>query len=153
MNYVERTKNVRIRHALKGGEVRIANHMVDGYDATNKVVYEYYSCYWHKHSCQKNYDPKEWDRLVQREKILLELDCFQDIVTITSCEWMEMPESKEWYYYPTNAQPITMEDILQDGVNDRLFGFVTVDIHAPEDLIPRSSEFLPIFSKCRNHYC
>ena len=38
-----------------------------------------------------------------------------------------------------------MEDILDDIVNDRLFGFVKVDIHVPGELIPRFSEFPPIF--------
>ena len=59
-----------------------------------------------------------------------------------------MPVSKYWYSLPQREDtpsPITMDDILDDIVNDHLFGFVKVDIHDPDEQIARFSEFPPIF--------
>lgn len=36
-----------IRHAKNGGEVRLGNFTVDGYDEVNNTVYEFHGCYWH----------------------------------------------------------------------------------------------------------
>lgn len=36
-----------IRHAKNGGEVRLWNFTVDGYDEVNNTVYEFQCCYWH----------------------------------------------------------------------------------------------------------
>ena len=38
--------NDRIQHANNGGELRIANLLVDGYDATTRTVYEFNCCLW-----------------------------------------------------------------------------------------------------------
>ena len=37
----------RIRHAFNGGEVRVANMLVDGFDASTRVVYEFNGCFFH----------------------------------------------------------------------------------------------------------
>ena len=37
----------RILHSSNGGEQRIANHLVDGYDPTTRTVYEFHGCLWH----------------------------------------------------------------------------------------------------------
>ncbi|XP_062618140.1 uncharacterized protein LOC134279744 [Saccostrea cucullata] len=36
-----------IRHARNGGEVKIGNYTVDGYQEATRTVYEFYGCYWH----------------------------------------------------------------------------------------------------------
>lgn len=36
-----------IRHAKNGGEVRLENYTVDGYDENTQTVYEFHGCYWH----------------------------------------------------------------------------------------------------------
>ena len=41
----------RILHALNGGEQRIDNSYVDGYDSTKKIIYEFMGCLWH--GCRK----------------------------------------------------------------------------------------------------
>ena len=56
LEYVMRTEGVSIRHAENGGEVRIDNFSVDGYDESTRTVYEYYGCYWHGHSCNTTYN-------------------------------------------------------------------------------------------------
>ena len=66
---IMRTQNVNIRHAENGGEVRIDNFVVNGYDESTKTVYEYYGCYWHQHFCRSEYDTKTWNRTEEREEI------------------------------------------------------------------------------------
>ena len=37
----------RIRHVDNEGEVRVAGHLVDGFDASTNTVYEFHGCLWH----------------------------------------------------------------------------------------------------------
>ena len=67
------TKGVHIRHAENGGEVRIANFIVDGYDESAKTVYEYHGCFWHKHFCHVGYHPNVWNKTVDRESSIRDL--------------------------------------------------------------------------------
>ena len=54
-----RTKDIDIRHAENGGEYRIDNYLVDGFDEKNNTVYEFHGCFWHGHACGTNYTRKE----------------------------------------------------------------------------------------------
>ena len=51
-----KTKNISIQHAENGGEYRINNYKVDGYDEANNTVYEFHGCHWHGHPCHLNAD-------------------------------------------------------------------------------------------------
>ena len=82
---------------VKTMEVRIGNNLVDGYDRRTRTVYEFYGCYWHGHSCQRNYDPVKWNKLIERERKLLEHDEIDNVISIWQCEWMKNPESKKKY--------------------------------------------------------
>ena len=42
-----RKNQIKIRHALNGGEQKVCGHYVDGYDPETKTVYEFHGCYWH----------------------------------------------------------------------------------------------------------
>ena len=48
--------------------VRIGNFPVDGFDERTQAVYEYHGCFWHKHFCQKSYDPEVWEKTLERKK-------------------------------------------------------------------------------------
>ena len=67
---------------------------------------------------------------------------------------MKMPESKVWYHLPCreDPSPITMDDILDDVVNDRLFGLFKVDIHVPVEHVGRFSEFHPLSKTLKSNY-
>ena len=149
LDYIMRTKNVKIRHAeTPRGEYRIDNYKVDGYDEENNTVYEFHGCYHHGHFCHtKWYNAKKWDNTVQRDQAIR--NGGYNLVTITSCEWIKMSESKDWYPPTTtnnnNTEDITKQDILNDVINEEEFGFVKVDIHVPEHLIAKFSEFPPLF--------
>ena len=90
-----KTTGAKIRHAENGGEIRIDNFSVDGYDENTRTVYEYHSCFWQGHHCQTNYDMEKWHKTVDRENSLRALG--YTVVSITSCEWIKTPESKVFY--------------------------------------------------------
>lgn len=49
------TKNKTIRHALNGGEVKLGEYFVDGFDPDEKMVYEFFGCLFHGcPDCYKN---------------------------------------------------------------------------------------------------
>ena len=49
----------RIPTVRNGGEVRVTNHLVDGYDPTTQTVYEFHGCLWH--GCPRCF-PRKCDR-------------------------------------------------------------------------------------------
>ena len=94
LEYLMRSvEGLYIRHAANGGEVRIENFLVDGYDERTKTVYKYNGCFWHKHFCRSDYDPTVWDKTVAREETLRNLG--YNVISITSCEWFRTPESSD----------------------------------------------------------
>ena len=154
LHYVMKTKNIKIKHAENGGEHRIENFLVDGYDEENNTVYEYHGCYWHGHFCTSSYDEEKWQKTLERDQEIR--DAGYTLETITSCEWKKIPESEN--FYPPlreendpsetendGTETITKECILDDVQNERVFGFIKVDIRVPEHLISTFSEFPPIF--------
>ena len=44
LKWIEHSTGVKLQHAGNGGEVRIGNYKVDGYDPETNRVYEYYGC-------------------------------------------------------------------------------------------------------------
>ena len=150
LDYMMHTKNVHIRHAENGGEHRIDNFLVDGFDEENNTVYEFHGCFWHGHSCGTNYDEEKWNRTLERDQTIR--DAGFNLVTITSCQWIQYPESKEFYPPPpppTEHDEETIkqkrEEILENIKKEQVFGFAKVDIHVHEDDISKFSEFPPIF--------
>ena len=122
----------------------------------NNTVYEFHGCYWHGHFCTSNYDKDKWSKTLERDQAIR--DAGYQLETITSCEWLKMPESRNYYPPPevehetsdiqndqSSDEDITKESILDDVRNEKVFGFVKVDIRVPDDLISTFSEFPPIF--------
>ena len=142
LTWISKTTGVKIQHAENGGEVRIDNYYCDGFDKDNQTVYSYHGCYWHGHSCNLNYDQDKWADTLQREHHLRDLG--YKVVSITSCEWHKREESNIWYE-KDKEEGCTMDDILRGVKNDDIFGFVRCDIHVPEHLIARFSDFPPLF--------
>ena len=145
------TEGVHIRHAENGGEVRIENFYVDGYDESTRTVYEYHGCFWHKHFCHAGYDAEVWNNTLQRERTIRDLG--YNVISITSCVWKKMPESKDWYRptptVPTTTVPAkTQDEILDDVRNEVIEGFAVYSVHVPDEKKARFSEFPPIFKNC-----
>ena len=142
LEYLKRNLKIDIRHVLNSphGEKRISNYSVDGFCHSNNTIYEYYGCFAHGH-CGCNKDTKKWINTKIREKHLSRLG--YNIVSITSCVWQKDPASKR--QLPISQTPCLFTDIVDCIMNNESFGFVRCDIHVPEHLIPRFSEFPPIF--------
>ena len=68
IKHAMRTTGAHIRHAENGGEEKIENFLVDGYDESSKTMYDYHGCFWHKHFCHSGYDAEVWNKTVEREK-------------------------------------------------------------------------------------
>jgi len=47
LKWVSETQNIRIRHKLNGGEVKIGWCKVNGLDEENGTIYEFQGCWWH----------------------------------------------------------------------------------------------------------
>ena len=142
LEYLRITLGIDIRHGANSphGEKRIENYSVDGFCSSNNTIYEYYGCFYHGH-CGPNRDKKKWFKTKERERHLSSLG--YNIVSITSCKWKKSLASKE--EYPVTQTPCTFHDVKDGIMNNESFGFVKCDIHVPDELIPRFSEFPPIF--------
>ena len=60
LNYISKTKNLNIQHALNGGEKKLTidgkTYKVDGFCKETNTVYEFYGCFWHgcQNCCKPN---------------------------------------------------------------------------------------------------
>lgn len=62
------------------------------------------------------------------------------------CSCQEMPCGKEKYIEAENpTDPEYVNNVCEDILADKLFGFCQVDIHAPENLREKFEEFSPLF--------
>ena len=161
LEYMASSQNVHIIHAENGGEKRINNFKVDGFDEVNNTVYSFHGCFWHGHPCHVNADLEKWEKTKRREQDLRDLG--YTVVTMTSCEWMKMPESKTWYHLKNQEQEqeqdqddlseeeklkIKQDQLIEDIKNDKVFGFVKCSLHVPDHLIDEFSDFPPIYKNC-----
>ena len=59
LNYMSKTKNLTIQHALNGGEKKLTiddkTYKVDGFCEETNTVYEFHGCFWH--GCSNCYKP------------------------------------------------------------------------------------------------
>ena len=108
LEYLMRTNDIDIRHAENGGEYRIDNYMVDGFDEKNNTVYEFHGCFWHGHACGTNYNEEKWNQTLEREQAIREAG--YNLVTITSCQWIQNPASKQLYPPPPPTNPTELSD-------------------------------------------
>ena len=58
------------------------------------------------------------------------------------CSGQEMPCGKEKVF---STNPEERDELIQNVLNDKLFGFFQVDIEVPEQLLDKFSEFSPLF--------
>ena len=96
VEYLRRFKGViNIQHAANGGEVKLGNYIVDGFDRETNTVYEYYGCFFH--GCPecfpadlRNPDTKKRMRQAYTEtkhrERYLRIAGYK-IVSIWGCEW------------------------------------------------------------------
>ena len=143
LTHISKERNIAIRHEENSplGEKRIENYKVDGFCEETQTVFEYNGCYHHGHDCSNNYNAEKWGRTLQKEEALRNIG--YHVESITSCEWRNDDRSNIWY--DTENVSCTMQDVITGVNSDEIFGFVKLSIKVPEELIPKYSEFPPIF--------
>jgi hypothetical protein len=126
LEYLRRYGGVpNLRHAMNGGEVKIGNYFVDGFD--NNTVYEYYGCFFH--GCKECFDgklvnPDTNKRLIQsytetmrRERWLR--DQGYKVKSMWGCEWrklkQELPNLREKIDAMKLPKPLNPRDAFYGG--------------------------------------
>jgi G:T-mismatch repair DNA endonuclease (very short patch repair protein) len=71
---MEQMDGCRIMHARNGREYRppeLAKYSVDGYCPETKVIYEFFGCFWHGHTCQpyRDVSTMSGDTLAERYEL------------------------------------------------------------------------------------
>ena len=131
---------------------------VDGICYHCNTVFEAMGCYYHNCPCQEA-RPSLTDADIERGvKKRQQDEMLRDYIQQKGYEIVEMWECEWWSLYKTDApvktylranfphkRPISEEQLLQQVINGRLFGYVQCDIEVPEHLRDYFSNFPPIF--------
>jgi hypothetical protein len=93
--YLEKTKNIKITHALNGKEKCIGKYRVDGYDPITKTAYEFNGCYFH--GCPKDFDnleaKKKYQKTMEKKKFIISKG--YNYVDIWECDWKKQLQNQE----------------------------------------------------------
>ena len=146
LDTVAKRDGIVIRHAENHplGEYRVLGYKVDGLCDESLTIYCYHGCYWHGHGCSsKTNNPMKWRKTMEREEMLRSAGF--TVVSITSCEWMRDPASKELYSSAKRSSECSLKDIEKGVLDDEIFGLVKFSGHFPDDLKEKYADFPPIF--------
>jgi G:T-mismatch repair DNA endonuclease (very short patch repair protein) len=166
LEYVSWKEGVTMRHARKGGEVRLGGHNlpVDGFCSATNTVYQFHGCFWHGHPCYKTggieIHPKKGGKMkdiyadtLEKDKYLRHLG--YEVRSMWECQWEEKvnctPEIKAWLrvffsaMYPSTKKVGDLETAVESIRDGSFFGFVECDISVPEELKEKFSEMGPVF--------
>ena len=161
LDYVAHRDGLDIQHAHNVGEKRIGRYVVDGFDTTNKTVYEFNGCYFHGHDCEMNTNDFNervgvpmsvlFERTIERKHYLE--DRGFTVVDIWECEYKQMRKTdKDLKLFRQNyiqgldvRTTMTENEVLSKITEGEIFGVVECDIHVPEDKKDKFSEMCPIF--------
>ncbi|XP_050066420.1 uncharacterized protein LOC126555557 [Aphis gossypii] len=116
--------NKNIKHALNGGEAVICGAKVDGYDVSEKKVYQYHGCFWH--GCPDCFNPNDtnpvnkhsmtdlYNNTIRRTTQLKE-NGYQ-VEEIWSCKWRKHADYKQMMQYPDDViEPLNPRDAFFGG--------------------------------------
>lgn len=111
-------RNKNIKHALNGGEAVICGAKVDGYDESEKKVYQYHGCFWH--GCPDCFNPNDINPVNKNTMTNLYNDTLRrtnqlkgkgyQVEEIWSCKWRKHAKYKQMMQYP--------EDVIE-AINPR----------------------------------
>ena len=158
-------ERIHIRHQLNNTEKRIGDRKlpVDGFHAQTQTVYQFQGCYWHGHDCALNRGKevnekrnKPMTELLEETRANTEYIRSKGyrVVEMWECEWRRMKRTNRELqrFIATEVRRtldkvkiMSVERILSEVRNERLFGCVEVDIRVPEHLKEKFSEMCPIF--------
>ncbi len=167
LDWVSKTQNIEIEHSLNGGEVKIANFRIDGFDRAHSTIYSFLGCVTHLCDCAiqrgitdfhgksiesvRNYDSIRFAILrslgytviIKRECSFLS-DIESDPNLKKYMETHELPRNmKKKYTQASMAEAISSQDVE---------GFVRCSISVPDDKISYFSDFPPVFKRAEVGY-
>ena len=162
MNYLSRKHNIHIQHARNSqSEVKIGKYYVDGLSVENKTIFEFDSCYYHCDTCdickQADSEIRQQRAIRTKERAEFIRKSGYQLVTITDHEFDALVESDKdladfihsklppFYRDFGGARAFTTESIIQYVKEGRVFGFLEVDIHIPEDKYEKFHEMSPLY--------
>lgn len=90
-----KTLGDNVKHALNGGEEKILNRRVDGYDKTTNTVYQFHGCFWHgcpgcyKDDMINNKKRESMGDLYEKTKRFIQQlrEHGYNVVEMWECEW------------------------------------------------------------------
>jgi hypothetical protein len=95
LNYISKTNNIKIQHALNDGEYKIDKYKADGYCKETNTVYEFFGDFYHgnPHRYDKNkFNPickktmgELYEQTIQRNKHIISKG--YNLITIWESEW------------------------------------------------------------------
>ncbi|XP_060868772.1 uncharacterized protein LOC132943701 [Metopolophium dirhodum] len=117
-------ENKNIKHALNGGEVTICGARVDGYDETEKKVYQYHGCFWH--GCPECFNPNDINPVNNNTMTDLYNDTIRRTINLKqkgyqveemwSCKWKKHKNYKQMLQYQNDViEPLNPRDAFFGG--------------------------------------
>lgn len=97
LEYIAKSNDIYIQHAMNAGEYKIGNYKADGYCAATRTIFEYQGCYYH--GCIECYKPNKVNNI--NKKLMAELynktylkekfikDKGYNLVTIWEHDWIK----------------------------------------------------------------
>ena len=140
LKWVAHKEQIHIHHQLSNREKRIGDRKlpVHGFHAPTQSLYQFHSCYWHRHDCALN-QGKEMNEKQNKPMVeLLEETRANTEYTKSKgyrlMERWELPRfiATEVRRTLNKVKIMSAERILSEVQNERLFGCVEVDIRVPE---------------------
>ena len=164
-------RKIKILHAMNNtAEKRIGTYLCDGFHAETRTIFEYNGCYHHMHylsgECKMNTGRKKkrveekdaYEATLFRAKVLERLG--YTVVSCWECQHEErlqeldlseekMNEINSRYLPPffreKKYERPSKKDLLRAVKEDKLFGFLEVDIHVPTSLYEKFCYFPPLY--------
>ena len=163
LSYISAQRNIFIQHKFNMSKRRVTKYSlpVDGFCESTNEVFEFQGCVFHGcGKCNTNRDSngnlkelnyfgkniQELQKSTQEKIEKLEEEGFT-VYQIYECEWKKMLKQPHIAAFVKNiksVQPkkqLNFEKILRGVQNDQLYGFLFVDIHTPEHLKEKYSDF------------
>ena len=153
--YIEATEcidqngnKVVLEHGFHRGEKRFMGFLPDGYMQKNgrHYFFEFQGCFWHPGCCVPNekLHPGWEQRQSRTEEKHAYLGSQGNLRIMRECEWdrmlrvIEKPVTTMGRILHTDTEDTLLKAILDNEV----FGFATVDVTTPDEIIEREKDFL-----------
>jgi hypothetical protein len=101
LKYISTKNNIYIRHCKNGGEQKIGNYYLDGYDALTKTGYEFHGCIFH--GCPKCQKPTTFNTIKHEtmgsiykqhlDRIRYIKSHLFNLIEIWECDWDKMAKT------------------------------------------------------------